>query len=261
MEVVIGNEELPVSGGDHYVFCAPSWVGDLVASLDFEVLSTANNHAFDQGKAGVISTIDYFQNHSDILTVGTFKKKEDTTKVSILEINGIKFGFLAYSMGTNLKIPEAEQYMVSLYKESSSRVVTSQDKERMQKQIEDLKKQVDVTVLLMHWGNEFTFVPNDTQKELAYFFNSLGVDLIVGNHSHNIQPIEWIGDEHKTLVYYSLGNFVSADEDIPRTSETFNNAYQMGLLSQLTILKDENGSHIEDVLSLFPIIFILKNMK
>ncbi len=247
MEVVIGNEELPVSGGDHYVFCAPSWVGDLVTSLDFEVLSTANNHAFDQGKAGVISTIDYFQNHSDILTVGTFKKKEDTTKVSILEINGIKFGFLAYSMGTNLKIPEAEQYMVSLYKESSSRVVTSQDKERMQKQIEDLKKQVDVTVLLMHWGNEFTFVPNDTQKELAYFFNSLGVDLIVGNHSHNIQPIEWIGDEHKTLVYYSLGNFVSADEDIPRTSETFNNAYQMGLLSQLNILKDENGIHIEDV--------------
>ena len=49
MEVIIGNENIPVSSGDNYNFAAPSWVGDLVATLDFEVLSTANNHAFDQG--------------------------------------------------------------------------------------------------------------------------------------------------------------------------------------------------------------------
>ena len=96
-------------------------------------------------------------------------------------------------------------------------------------------------------GSEYTFTPNDTQKELALFFNSLGVDIVVGNHSHNIQPIEWIGNEHKTLVYYSLGNFVSADEDIPRTNNTFNNAYQMGLLSQLTVAKENDSIKIEDV--------------
>ena len=247
MEVVIGGEDMPVKGGDNYNFAAPPWVGDLVASLDFEVLSTANNHAFDQGRNGVISTIDYFKNHSDILTVGTFREKEDTNQLHILEINGIKFGFLAYTMCTNVKMNSEDEYTVSLYKSNYSTVVTEDDKTRMKKQIEELKKQVDVTILLMHWGSEYTFTPNDTQKELALFFNSLGVDIIVGNHSHNIQPIEWIGDEHKTLVYYSLGNFVSADEDIPRTNNTFNNAYQIGLLSQLVVTKEDNMIEIHDI--------------
>lgn len=247
MEVVIGSKDMPVKDGDNYNFAAPPWVGDLVASLDFEVLSTANNHAFDQGKDGVISTIDYFKNNSDILTVGTFKEKEDANQLHILEINGIKFGFLAYTMGTNVKMNSECEYMVSLYKSNYSSVVTDEDKLRMKEEIEELKKQVDVTILLMHWGSEYTFTPNDTQKDLALFFNSLGVDIVVGNHSHNIQPIEWIGDEHKTLVYYSLGNFVSADGDIPRTNNTFNNAYQIGLLSQLVVTKEDDKIEIHDV--------------
>lgn len=247
MEVVIGNDTIEVSGGDDYNFAAPEWVGDLVSSLDFEVLSTANNHAFDQGRAGVISTIDYFENHSDILTVGTYKTPEDTTKHSILEINGIRFGFLSYTMGTNVKMSAKDEYMVSLYKSNYSSVVTEQDKLKMKEQIEELKKEVDVTILLMHWGQEYTFTPNNTQKDLAKFFNALGVDIVVGNHSHNIQPIEWIGDEHQTLVYYSLGNFVSADGDIPRTTTTFNNAYQLGLLSQLIITKEDDLITISDV--------------
>lgn len=247
MEVVIGNEEIPVNGGDNYNFAAPSWVGDLVSSLGFEVLSTANNHAFDQGSKGVISTIDYFQNHSDIMTVGTFKNKEDVEELSILEVNGIRFGFLSYTMGTNVKMSSDEEYMVSLFKSNYSTTVTEEDKEKMKEQILTLKENVDVTIILMHWGSEYTFTPNETQKDLALFFNSLGVDIVVGNHSHNIQPIEWVGDEHKTLVYYSLGNFVSADGDIPRTTQTFNNAYQIGLLSQLTVTKENDTIKITDI--------------
>ena len=150
-------------------------------------------------------------------------------------------------MGTNVKMSESDEYMVSLYKSNYSSVVTEQDKLKMKEQIEELKKEVDVTILLMHWGQEYTFTPNNTQKDLANFFNTLGVDIVVGNHSHNIQPIEWIGDEHQTLVYYSLGNFVSADGDIPRTTTTFNNAYQLGLLSQLIITKEDDLITISDV--------------
>ena len=96
----------------------------------------------------------------------------------------------------------------------------------------------------MHWGNEFTFTPNNEQKEMAKFLNELGVDIIVGSHSHNIQPIEVIGEDHKTLVYYSLGNFVSSDDDIARTKEgieTFDNAYQVGLLSTLNVIKENDN--------------------
>ena len=232
-----------------------------MSSLDFEVLSTANNHAYDQGSAGVISTIDYFKNHTDILTVGTYKTREDTTKQHILEINGIRFGLIAYAMGTNVKMEKDKEYMVSLYKQSGSNSVTAEDKARMKEEIESLNRNVDVTILLMHWGSEYTFEPNETQKELAHFFNSLGVDIIVGNHSHNIQPIEWILGENKTLVYYSLGNFVSADEYIERTNETFNNAYQIGLLSNLVVTKENNHITIDNITTEPIINYYDKNLR
>ena len=113
-----------------------------------------------------------------------------------------------------------------------------------------LKDEVDVVIVLMHWGKEFTYEPNDEQKEMAKFLNNLGVDIIVGSHSHNIQPIEIIGDEHQTLVYYSLGNFLSADDDIARTKigeETFDNAYQIGMLSTLEVILDEDEIEIQNI--------------
>ena len=100
---------------------------------------------------------------------------------------------------------------------------------------------------MMHWGNEFTFTPTSEQEYLANYLNSLGVDIIIGNHSHCIQPIKWINNEHKTLVYYSLGNFVSADHIVDRTGETFTNAYQLGLVSKLNVTLEDNKIEIKDI--------------
>lgn len=115
----------------------------------------------------------------------------------------------------------------------------------LSKEVSSLKEKADVTIVMMHWGDEFTFSPNSEQKEIAAYLNELGVDIIYGSHSHSIEPIEIIGDEKKTLVYYSLGNFVSNDDDIARTpkgEETFDNAYQIGLLSTLNVIMYENNN-------------------
>ena len=90
MEVPIDNGNLKISG-EGYSFCAPIWIGELVSSLDFEVLGTANNHSYDRGIEGINSTIDFFKNNSDIMTVGTYKSEEDRKQHRIMEINGIKF--------------------------------------------------------------------------------------------------------------------------------------------------------------------------
>ena len=58
----------------------------------------------------------------------------------------------------------------------------------------------------MHWGNEYTNEPTNSQREIAEYLSSIGVDLIIGTHPHVVQPIEYIND---TLVIYSLGNFIS----------------------------------------------------
>lgn len=260
MEVIIGNDNLKVSG-EGYNFCAPKYIGDLVNTLDFEVLGTANNHTYDRGKDGILSTIDYFENNTNILTVGTYKDVYDKDNLKILNINDIKFGFLAYTYGTNQKPIEEDAKLISYYKNPYTKEI---NKDLLKQEIENLKKQSDVVIVIMHWGNEFTFIPNEEQKELALYLNELGVDIIVGSHSHNIEPIEIIGDEYKTLVYYSLGNFVSHDNDIARTKEgeeTFDNAYQVGLLSTLEIVKDNNEVLFDNINAELIINYFDKDMR
>ena len=58
----------------------------------------------------------------------------------------------------------------------------------------------------MHWGEEYVFEPTVSQKEIAQYLSSLGVNLIIGSHPHVVEPVGYVGD---TLVIYSLGNFLS----------------------------------------------------
>lgn len=255
MEVVIGNEDLPVSG-DGYNFCAPTYIGNLVSSLDFQVLSTANNHAFDRGLDGITSTLNYFKK-TNIKTVGTFLNEEDKMQNRIIDANGIKFGFLAYTYGTNMKVSNDAEPLINKYRNSITKTFSDTEKEKIKNDVEKIKAESDVVVVMMHWGNEFTFTQNNEQKEVANYLNSIGVDIIYGSHSHSIQPIEVIGDTHKTLVYYSLGNFVSNDDDIARTpkgEETFDNAYQFGLLSTLNVKMDDEGNISIDNVKAEPIV-------
>ena len=240
MEVVIGNANLEVSGTG-FNFCAPEYIGDLVSSLSLEVLGTINNHTYDRGLEGIKSTLDYFKNNTNILTVGTTL---DDNYYVIKEVNGLKLGFLAYGYGTNQKVPSDERGYVSLFKDPDTKEILY---EKMEREVNELKKKSDVIIVLMHWGREFTYEENEEQKTLAEFLNSLGVHLIVGSHSHSIEPIKWIKGENKTLVFYSLGNFTSADEDVSRAGEEFDNAYQVGLLAKLKILKEDNEIVIKDI--------------
>lgn len=246
MEVVITDGTLEVSG-EGFSFCAPEYIGKQVVDLGMDVLSTANNHSNDRGLEGRIATKKYFEDNSNILTVGTYDEKRDITK-NIKEINGIKFGFLSYTYGTNVKVSENLRYSLGLFKDPDTKEFNDEYKELIKKEVNTLKDKVDCLIVLVHWGNEFTYQKHEEQTSLATYLNSLGVDIIVGGHSHSIQPIEWIkGDKYDTLVYYSLGNFVSADDDISRAGETFDNAYQFGILSQLEIKKENNNIEINNI--------------
>ena len=248
MEVVIGNEQMKVSG-DNYNFCAPRYIGELVASLDMQVLSTANNHTFDRGIEGINSTLDFFDG-TDIVTVGTYRSQQDRETPRIVEKNGIKFGFLAYTLSTNQIVPQQYRNLVGLYRNPETRKVTDECKTLVANEMSVLRPQVDVLVVMMHWGTEFTFEPNCEQKEMGKFLNEHGADIVYGSHSHSVQPVEIIGSDHKTLVYYSLGNFASQDDDIARTpkgQETFDNAYQVGLLSQFKVKLDNGKVDFSDI--------------
>ncbi|MBO5183114.1 MAG: CapA family protein [Bacilli bacterium] len=245
MEVVITDGTMELSGVG-YSFCAPEFVAEQIKNLGMDVMSTANNHSNDRGQAGRISTINHLKNNFKILPVGTYNETRDITK-NIITKNDIKFGFLSYTYGTNEYVPYELRYSLGLYRNPDTNTITEEYKEQIKNEVNKLKEMTDCVIVMIHWGNEFTFIPNQEQETLAQYLNSLGVDIIIGNHSHSIQPIKWIGNEHKTLVYYSLGNFVSADHIVDRTGETFTNAYQFGIISKITITKEENKIIIDNI--------------
>ena len=245
MEVVITDGTMELSGVG-YSFCAPTFVGDQVIDLDMEVMSTANNHSNDRGLAGRVSTYNYFKNNSDIFPIGTYDESRDVTK-NIVEKNNISFGFLSYTYATNEVVDPSLRYSLGLYRDPDSGVITDEYLELIKNEVNTLRDKVDVLIVMVHWGDEFTFTPTSEQEFLANYFNELGVDIVIGNHSHCIQPIKWVHGNHDTLVYYSLGNFVSADHIVDRTGETFTNAYQFGLLSKVSVNKVDGVVSIDNI--------------
>lgn len=158
MEVVIGNDTMNISG-DGYNFCAPSYVGDLVNTLDLQVLSTANNHVYDRGIEGINSTLDYFKNNTNIMTVGTYKDYSEREKDHILEINGIKFGFLAYTYGTNIRVDQQYRQLVGLYRNPETKTMDEEYKNILTTEITNLRNKVDVLIVMMHWEMNLLLLP------------------------------------------------------------------------------------------------------
>ena len=78
-------------------------------------------------------------------------------------------------------------------------------------------------------GYRITYQLDAKQKKVSQFISDLGVDIIIGNHPHCSQTMEWIND-NRTLCMYSLGNFVAADPIVDRTNQEFKNAYNVSMM-------------------------------
>ncbi len=200
-ETVLGGVELGLSS--YPTFNSPKEVGDAFVKAGFNLVSLANNHTLDKGPKAILNSVSYWRSQQNVLTAGSYDSIDDKARSHIGEKNGITYAFLAYTYGTNgIPIPKGKEYLVNLF-----------DKEQVRRDIETVRNKVDVVLVSMHWGVEYTHTPTKEQREQAEFLSDLGVDVIIGSHPHVIQPIEHIG---KTVVIYSLGNFISGQDTLAR---------------------------------------------
>ncbi len=196
------NQESIIGGGapQHYPrLNSPDAIGENLISIGFNLVSLANNHSFDQNESGLKYSLAFWKKYSDkVHTSGSYSSFEERDEIPIYEQNGIKYAFLSYTIPTNgLSAPAGKEYYVNVYDEVQ--VKNDVNKAR--------SKGVEVIIVAMHWGEEYTHVPTQQQTQVAKYLSDLGVNLVIGSHPHVIQPIEYVGD---TLVIYSLGNFISA---------------------------------------------------
>ena len=251
MEVPIGGKGLGVSGTG-YSFNAPEEIGNQVIAMGVDAVNLANNHANDAGPQGRINTLNFFKKHQ-ILTTGIYESKEVQTQIPTKTINDITFSFLGYTYKTN-KPDNQNRELIGYYRNLDTMKLDNAHKEIIKQEVAQAKQLSDIVIVSVHWGNEFTYAVNSEQKELANYLNELGVDVIIGHHSHYIQPIEWLETtNHKTLVVYSLGSFISADNQVTRATPEFANAYNVSMILQITFEKNNNSTIIKNINSL-PVI-------
>jgi hypothetical protein len=103
-----------------------------------------------------------------------------------------------------------------------------------------------MVIVLPHWGTEYVYTPDSNQNYWTQLFLSLGVDVVIGTHPHVLEPVEVVSDTkgHEMLVYYSLGNFVSNQDQKPR---------MIGGMAKMTLVKDETGCYVKNY-NLTPVI-------
>jgi len=197
-ETIIGGKNLGVS---HYPrFNSPDEIGENLVDIGFNLVSLANNHTLDKGEEGILYSVNFWKNQN-VVASGQSDSFEDRNNIKIYEQNDIKYAFIAYTDMTNgLTVPYGKDYLVNVYSDEQAKI-----------DIESVRDKVDVVIVSMHWGEEYTHEPTYSEKREAQYLASLGVDLIIGSHPHVIQPVDFIED---TLVIYSLGNFVSGQSPL-----------------------------------------------
>ena len=226
-ESMLGGLELGLSGYPR--FNSPHEVADALIHTGVDIVSTANNHTLDKGIKGIQSEAAYLQSIG-LPYVGSFVDDKDQQNLRIINKNGIKICFLSYTYGTNgIPLPKGKDFLVNLI-----------DREKMKGEIHRARNAADIVVMSIHWGIEYQRIPTNNQKDLARFLANEGVDIIFGSHPHVLQPMEWLNttDGRKAFVVYSLGNFISAQN---------NNYKDIGGLATIDVTKQitDKGTTIE----------------
>ena len=193
-ETVIGGSSFVASG--YPTFNSPNAIGNDLVDIGFNVVNLASNHTMDKGAVGATHSANFWKNKEGVYAVGSYTSQAERDEVVIKEMNGITYTMLSYSYGTNgMPVPNGYGYLINLYSDAQAK-----------KDVEKVKDKVDVIMVSMHWGTEYTHNPTSEQIRQANYLASLGVDVIIGHHPHVLQPVTFIGD---TLVIYSLGNMIS----------------------------------------------------
>lgn len=235
-ETILGGSSIGVSS--YPAFNSPYEVGDATIDAGFNLVSLATNHTLDRGEQAIINSRDYWNSKDNVLAVGSYSSNEEKDKIQILKKNNITYTMLNYTYGTNgIKVPSNKEYLVNVWpctgNDPSTDTKYQEYKNTVKEDIEKVRDKVDLLIVAIHWGIEYKYTPNEYQKDMASYLASLGVNIIIGTHPHVVEPITYIDN---TLVIYSLGNFVSAQD----TVEDYNT--RVGLLSTITINKDSNNN-------------------
>lgn len=213
LESTLSTDGRPTQGGDS--FGADPAVMEGLKLAGFDVLSLSNNHFGDFGRRAMLESLEIL-NDSEIEAVGGGRDLAQARAPVIVEREGVRIGFIGTdSIG---ETPRARRSSPGTNRIDAPPRTGPLDRgalDRVSDDIRALDADVDLVVVLAHWGDQYTNEPVRSQRTLSRAFVDAGADVVVGGHPHWVQGWETI---QESTVVHSLGNFVF-DMDFMRETQ------------------------------------------
>lgn len=199
-EFAYSDRGTPLAGKTYTFRSNPSNVG-LLSDMGVDLVSLANNHVYDYGEDALLDTLDILKGEG-IAYVGAGRNLLEASAPYVAEINGRKIAFLSATQVERNTTPDTKGATDTA--PGAFRCYTEEEFRNLTAAIEKMENEVDLTVVYIHWGTENTDELHWAQTDQAPKLVKAGADLIIGDHPHCLQNIEYIDD---VPVIYSLGNF------------------------------------------------------
>jgi len=232
LETTLTGPAYPWSG--YPSFNTPPELARDLKAVGFDAVTNANNHALDYDRYGLEQTIAALERYG-LPWTGTSRTQEERDQILVLEVTpSIRMALLAYTYGTNgIRLPEP--WSVNLL-----------DPDQIAADIARARSLpgVDLVAVALHMGEEYVREPNAEQEAMVDLALQAGADIILGCHPHVIQRIEvrqvtdQFGRNLPRAVIFSLGNFISNQEGVPR---------EAGLMLLVDVVKENGVASVERV--------------
>ena len=240
MEGTIGKYKKSQYSG-YPQFNAPDVALAPLKDYGIDFLTLANNHMLDPWSGGVENTVNNVEKYG-FAHVGAYRTKAEKAGTVICEVGGIKFGFMAYTHTTNsMENRGVDKEAVDLVP-----YISKADFKGDVKKLRDAG--AEVIIAWPHWGAEYVREPDSSQKKYAKQLAEAGVDIIIGSHAHEVQPMGFQsvtvdGVEKQVLTMFCMGNFIS-DHVIQYTDN--------GLILDFTVNEQPGGRFTVDNVGYIP---------
>lgn len=203
-DIMMLNNEFPYTNrgipteGKTYTFRAGTETVSYLGDMGVDIVSLANNHMYDFGKDGLLDTLDTLD-AAGIPYVGAGRNLAEAVKPVYFIANDMKIAFVSATQIERLDNPDTPGAT-----ENAAGVFRCWNPEKLYEVVKEAKENSDFVVVYIHWGTENVSEPDWAQLQQAPELAEAGADLIIGDHSHCLQGIQYFGE---VPVIYSLGNF------------------------------------------------------
>jgi len=204
VDLFMVNNEFPYTDrgapleGKTFTFRASPESASYLPEMGVDVVSLANNHSFDYGEQSLLDSLDTLE-AMDMPCVGAGRNLEEASQPVSFIVNDTKISILAATQIERNDSPDTRGAG-----EDTSGVFRCWNVDNLLQAIGEAREDCDFLVVFIHWGTENQAEIDWAQREQAVKIAQAGADLIIGDHSHCLQPVGYV---EGVPVIYSLGNF------------------------------------------------------